>query len=101
MWVTLFIHGLGCSETHFLLNSAQALVKTDMPSPRSLNSIQSKDHGLILFCPIDEGKTRIGYVFNKELQGKYGEDGVTVEVAKEVGLALPLRSLISLLKKDF
>ena len=55
-----------------------------MPSPRALNSIQSENHGLILFCPIDEGKTRIGYVFSKELQEKYGEDGVTLEVAKAV-----------------
>lgn len=52
-----------------------------MPSPRALNSVQSASHGLVLFAPIDAGRTRIGFVFSKELQEKYGEDGVTHEVA--------------------
>ncbi|KAK8845282.1 hypothetical protein IAR55_005995 [Kwoniella newhampshirensis] len=60
-----------------------ALVKTNMPSPRTLNSVQSESHGLVLFCPIDEGKTRIGYVFSEALREKYGEENITVEVAKE------------------
>lgn len=58
-----------------------ALVKTNMPNPRSLNSIDSKSHGQILWCPIDNGMTRIGYVFSQALIDKYGgEKGVTEEV---------------------
>jgi phenol 2-monooxygenase len=51
-----------------------------MPSPRCLNSVQSENHGLMLWCPIDNGRTRIGYVFSEELQKKWGvgEDGVGV-----------------------
>ena len=60
---------------------AQALVETDMPSPRTLNSVQSETHGLVLWCPIDGGRIRMGYVFSAELTEKYGEDGVTAEVA--------------------
>lgn len=60
-----------------------ALVETDMPSPRTLNSIQSDHHGLILWCPIDEGRTRIGYVFSKDLQERYGEQGITEEVVMQ------------------
>lgn len=52
-----------------------------MPSPRTLNSVQSSTHGLVLWCPIDQGKIRIGYVFSMDLVEKYGEDGVTGEVA--------------------
>lgn len=57
-----------------------ATVQTDMPSPRTLNSVQSESHGLVLWCPIDDGKVRIGYVFNTELQKLYGSDGITAEV---------------------
>ncbi|ORY35308.1 FAD binding domain-domain-containing protein [Naematelia encephala] len=59
-----------------------ALVKTNMPNSRMLNSVQSDTHGLVLFCPIDEGKTRIGYVYNDSLKEKYG-DQVTAEIAME------------------
>lgn len=31
-----------------------------MPDARLLNSVQSATHGLVLFCPIDNGRTRIG-----------------------------------------
>jgi hypothetical protein len=63
-----------------------AVVNTSMPSPRSLNSVQSEDHGLLLWCPIDANRTRIGYVFSKELQAKWGTtdgQGVTEEAVKE------------------
>ncbi|KAF9066749.1 FAD binding domain-containing protein [Rhodocollybia butyracea] len=59
-----------------------ALVKTDMPNPRCLNSIDSTSHGQILWCPIDNGMTRIGYVFSAALIEKYGGvEGVTQDVA--------------------
>ncbi|KAJ7650743.1 FAD binding domain-containing protein [Roridomyces roridus] len=59
-----------------------ARVKTNMPNPRCLNSIDSKYHGQILWCPIDNGLTRIGYVFSQALLEKYGGlEGVTQEVA--------------------
>lgn len=63
------------------LVTPQVLIKTDMPLCRQLNSVQSDNHGLVLFAPIDGGRTRIGYVFSKELQEKYGEEGITEEVA--------------------
>ncbi|KAJ7510465.1 hypothetical protein B0H11DRAFT_1959225 [Mycena galericulata] len=49
-----------------------ARVRTNMPNPRCLNSIDSKFHGQILWCPIDNGLTRIGYVFSQALLEKYG-----------------------------
>ncbi|KAJ6466542.1 FAD binding domain-containing protein [Mycena vitilis] len=59
-----------------------ARVKTNMPNPRCLNSIDSNFHGQILWCPIDDGLTRIGYVFSQALLEKYGGiEGVTQEVA--------------------
>lgn len=59
-----------------------ALVKTNMPNSRCLNSIDSASHGQILWCPIDGGLTRIGYVFSQALIDKYGGiEGVTQEVA--------------------
>ncbi|KAK7022834.1 hypothetical protein VNI00_016915 [Paramarasmius palmivorus] len=61
-----------------------ARVKTNMPNPRSLNSIASRSHGQILWCPNDNGLTRIGYVFSPALLEKYGGvEGVTLEVAIE------------------
>lgn len=59
-----------------------ALVTINMPNPRCLNSIDSASHGQILWCPIDNGLTRIGYVFSAALIEKYGGvEGVTEEVA--------------------
>ena len=69
-----------------LVRFVQAVVKTNMPSPRSLNSVQSAEHGLLLWCPIDGGRTRIGYVFSEKLQEKWGTvdgEGVTEEAIKE------------------
>ncbi|EEB95644.1 hypothetical protein MPER_05349, partial [Moniliophthora perniciosa FA553] len=61
-----------------------AKVKTNMPNPRCLNSIDSRSHGQILWCPTDNGLTRIGYVFSQTLLKKYGGvEGVTREVAME------------------
>lgn len=45
-----------------------------MPSPRMMASVQSATHGLVLWCPIDHGKVRIGYVFSAALRAKYGEE---------------------------
>ncbi|KAJ7352385.1 FAD-binding monooxygenase, partial [Mycena albidolilacea] len=59
-----------------------ARAKTNMPNSRCLNSIDSKFHGQILWCPIDDGLTCIGYVFLQALLEKYGGiEGVTQEVA--------------------
>lgn len=78
--LNLLLKGHALTDHIFLL-SCQALVKTDMPSPRTLNSVQSDTHGLVLWCPIDEGKVRIGYVFSQALKEKYGEENVNGEVA--------------------
>lgn len=67
-----------------LTGNCQAVIETDMPNARALNSVQSAHHGLVLWCPIDGGRTRLGFVFSPELQEKYGPDGVTQEVAMEV-----------------
>jgi phenol 2-monooxygenase (NADPH) len=48
------------------------ILYTDMPFPRGLNSIDSKTHGQILWCPEDEGMVRVGYVFSRALMDKYG-----------------------------
>ncbi|KAJ8082018.1 hypothetical protein PM082_007864 [Marasmius tenuissimus] len=61
-----------------------ARVETNMPNARCLNSIDSATHGQILWCPNDDGLTRIGYVFSPALLEKYGGiEGVTQEVAME------------------
>jgi phenol 2-monooxygenase len=54
-----------------------------MPSPRCLNSVQSTDHGLLLWCPIDNRRTRIGYVFSKEIQDKWALSGEGEGVTRE------------------
>ncbi|KAJ7355331.1 FAD binding domain-containing protein [Mycena albidolilacea] len=60
------------------------VVKTTMPNPRCLCSIDSKSHGQILWVPLDNGVTRIGYVFSQELLEKYGGlEGVTEKVVEE------------------
>ncbi|KGO37803.1 Monooxygenase, FAD-binding [Penicillium expansum] len=41
-------------------------VKTDLPTPRDYVSIQSANHGNILWAPLDHGVTRIGFVYNEE-----------------------------------
>lgn len=57
-----------------------------MPNPRCLNSVQSPNHGLILFCPVDNNLTRIGYVFSEALQKKWGlEEGYVTGASGEVG----------------
>ncbi|KAJ7141764.1 FAD binding domain-containing protein [Mycena crocata] len=68
------------TTNHFI--RIDGLVKTDLPSPRSLISIDSKSHGQVLWCPLDGGLTRIGYVFSQALLEKYGGvEGVTQQVA--------------------
>ncbi|KAH8822933.1 FAD binding domain-containing protein, partial [Flagelloscypha sp. PMI_526] len=63
---------------------------TNMPNSRYLNSVDSPTHGQILWCPIDSGMTRIGYVFSSALIEKYGglegvtEDAVRVEAQAAV-----------------
>lgn len=65
-----------------------ALVKTDMPSPRTLNSLQTDSHGLVLWCPIDESKVRIGYVFSQALREKYNNKIDEETVMAEAKLAV-------------
>ncbi|KAM0788923.1 hypothetical protein ACM66B_003001 [Microbotryomycetes sp. NB124-2] len=60
-----------------------AVVRTNMPNARGLNSVQSRTHGLVLFAPIDAGTTRIGFVMPQHLAEQCGEDGVTAAVAVE------------------
>ncbi|KAF9049222.1 hypothetical protein BDZ89DRAFT_941156 [Hymenopellis radicata] len=69
----------GASTAHRWIRM-DAHVKTNMPNPRCLNSIDSPTHGQILWCPNDNGLTRIGYVFSKDLLDRYGgEDKITTD----------------------
>ncbi|KAK4055564.1 hypothetical protein OIV83_000110 [Microbotryomycetes sp. JL201] len=58
-----------------------AVVHTNMPNERGLNSVQSPTHGLVLFAPIDAGTTRIGFFMPQHLADKCGNQGVTAEAA--------------------
>ncbi|KAF9269564.1 hypothetical protein L218DRAFT_993591 [Marasmius fiardii PR-910] len=61
-----------------------ARVKTNMPNSRCLNSIDSASHGQVLWCPIDSGLTRIGFVLSSALVEKYGGvEGITQEIGME------------------
>jgi len=64
------------------------VIDTDIPNARCLNSVQSPNHGLILFCPIDNNLTRIGYVFSETLQEKWGlgEGSLTVPGGENGGV---------------
>lgn len=60
-----------------------AVIKTDMPDHRSgLLSIESKEHGNVLWMALDHGRTRIGFALPQTLFEKYGTD-LTEEQAKE------------------
>jgi phenol 2-monooxygenase len=85
------------NETSLDLATSQALIDTDIPNPRCLNSVQSPTHGLILFCPVDDNLTRIGYVFSEHLQKKWklGEETVTGPAVENGGLGgLKLEAVI-------
>ncbi|KAJ5597585.1 Monooxygenase FAD-binding [Penicillium hordei] len=41
-------------------------VITNLPTPRNYGSIQSANHGNVLWEPLDHGATRIGFVFTEE-----------------------------------
>jgi phenol 2-monooxygenase len=84
-------------ETSLDLATSQALIDTDIPNPRCLNSVQSPTHGLILFCPVDDNLTRIGYVFSEHLQKKWklGEETVAGPAVENGGLGgLKLEAVI-------
>lgn len=53
-----------------------AIIKTDMPSSRSKAvALESREHGNVLWTPVDNGRTRIGFVCPAEV---YGEDGSSI-----------------------
>ncbi|KAB5562890.1 FAD binding domain-containing protein [Coniochaeta sp. 2T2.1] len=56
------------------------IVETDLPVSRAYGAIESRTHGNVLWAPLDNGATRIGYAFSPEIAAKY-PDGVTQEVA--------------------
>ncbi|KAJ7593451.1 FAD binding domain-containing protein [Mycena floridula] len=72
------------AKVSFPVDSTSASSPLAMPNPRSLNSIDSASHGQILWCPADNGLTRIGYVFSAALIEKYGgEAAITKEIIVE------------------
>ncbi|KAG7095492.1 hypothetical protein E1B28_006231 [Marasmius oreades] len=61
-----------------------ARVRTNMPNSRCLNSVDSATHGQIVWCPIDNGLTRIGYVLSSALLERYGGvEAITQDIAVE------------------
>jgi len=60
-----------------------AVIKTDLPSSRcTAVAVESKEHGNVLWLPVDNGRTRIGFVCKDELYGTDGK-GVTAEIIME------------------
>ncbi|MCJ1290926.1 hypothetical protein MMC34_002468 [Xylographa carneopallida] len=60
-----------------------AVVKTSMPGARlGYGSIESRQHGNILWVAVDHGRTRIGYSIPPEVYKKHGEH-ITEDVVKE------------------
>jgi len=76
----------GIVETDMPLNRAYGQVVSIEPPlyDRQLtdthSAIESRTHGNVLWAPLDNGATRIGYAFSSEIAAKY-PDGVTQEVA--------------------
>ncbi|RFU28759.1 hypothetical protein B7463_g7580, partial [Scytalidium lignicola] len=62
------------------------LIKTNLPTADSYGSIESPTHGNVLWAPLDQGISRIGYVFTKEQEEKCGGN-VTEEVAVREAIA--------------
>ncbi|KAF9468252.1 FAD binding domain-containing protein [Collybia nuda] len=53
-----------------------AVVRSNMPSSRSkVIALESREHGNVLWTPLDNSRTRIGFVCPAEL---YGEDGSSI-----------------------
>ncbi|KAJ7502511.1 FAD binding domain-containing protein [Mycena galericulata] len=74
-------HFPGIASTHRWVR-LDAIVKTNMPSSRSHTiSIESENHGNVLWCPTDSGRTRIGFVYNH--QGSRITEELIMEAAKE------------------
>ncbi|KZS95130.1 FAD/NAD(P)-binding domain-containing protein [Sistotremastrum niveocremeum HHB9708] len=62
-----------------------AVVKTDMPNPRSRGvAIESPTHGNILWTLVDHGRTRLGYALPPKLSEEY--DNGTLEITAEVAM---------------
>ncbi|KZT10366.1 FAD/NAD(P)-binding domain-containing protein [Laetiporus sulphureus 93-53] len=60
-----------------------AIVKTDLPGARrTAVAIENKVYGNVLWLPVDNGRTRIGFVINDEIYGTDGK-GVTAEIIME------------------
>ncbi|KAJ7702210.1 FAD binding domain-containing protein [Mycena rosella] len=61
-----------------------AIVVTNMPSSRcAVIAIESKKYGNILWSPIDNGRTRIGFVCPDEIYGDKVTEDLIMAVAKE------------------
>lgn len=53
-----------------------AIIKTDMPSHRSkVVALESRDYGNVLWTPLDNGRTRMGFVCPADV---YGKDGSSI-----------------------
>ena len=66
-----------------------AIINTDMPSSRiGPVSIETKDHGNVLWAPVDHGRTRIVFPFTSRMQEKYGDNWTQADMEAEAILAL-------------
>ncbi|KAL8717012.1 MAG: hypothetical protein Q9225_005711 [Loekoesia sp. 1 TL-2023] len=71
-----------------------AVVSTSMPGSRvGPVSIETSDHGNVLWAPMDHGRTRIGFPFTSKMRQKYGSDVMQKDVEFEVVEALKPFSL--------
>lgn len=66
-----------------------AVIKTDIPDHRSgLLSIESPNHGNVLWMALDHGRTRIGFALPAMLFEKYGTDLSEEQVKEEARKAV-------------
>ncbi|PCH44943.1 2,4-dichlorophenol 6-monooxygenase [Wolfiporia cocos MD-104 SS10] len=71
-----------------------AVIKTDMPLSRQRAvAIENKEYGNVLWLPVDNGRTRIGFVIKDELYGEDGKDVTAEIIMQEAKKALLPNSL--------
>ncbi|KAI4118906.1 MAG: hypothetical protein LQ338_007343 [Usnochroma carphineum] len=66
-----------------------AVVSTDMPDSRvGPVSIETEDHGNVLWAPMDHGRTRIGFPYTPRMRERYGSDPTQADIEFETIQAL-------------
>ena len=61
-----------------------AVIDTDMPDSKvGFASLESEQHGNILWVSLDHGRSRIGFALTPEMQKKYGSTMTEDQVVQE------------------